>query len=147
MQRPTFEKEDSDDRLAETINEAVEAMSNRGILRRAVFLLGVVNLLIWLSVLVFSGSVRDGFSQVWAGSDRIAKVVLAIVFGIGMWLTYSLFRLKFPDIEEQRLDSDVMGSFAYQSNSTKRWMVWVFSAVGGIVNVALLVLVAMVLSS
>ncbi len=147
MWRPTFEKEDSDDRIAEKINEGVEAMSDRRVLVRYVLVLGTVNLLIWLSVLIFSGSVRDGFSQVWAGSDRIAKVVLAIVFGIGMWLTYSLFRLKFPDIEEQRLDSDVMGSFAYQSNSTKRWMVWVLSAVGGIVNVGLLVVVAMALSS
>ena len=94
-----------------------------------------------------SGGVREGFSQVWEGSDRIAKIVLAIVFGIGMWLTYSLFRLRFPDIEEQRLDSEVMGSFAYQTNSTKRWMVWVLSAVGGIVNVGLLALVAMALSS
>ena len=71
---------------------------------------------------------------------------MAIVFGIGMWLTYAVFRLKFPVIEEQRLDAEVMGSFAYQSNSTKRWMVWVLSAVGGLVNVGLLVAVAMALS-
>ena len=131
MWRPTFEKEDSDDRFAEKINANVEAMSNRAVLVRYVLVLGAVNLLIWVNVLLFSGSVRDGFSQVWEASDRIAKVVLAIVFGIGMWLTYALFRLKFPDIGEQRLDAEVMGSFAYQSNSTKRWMVWVLSAVGG----------------
>ena len=146
MWRPTFGKEDSDDRFAERINANVDAMSDRRVLVRYVLVLGAVNILIWLSVLIFAGSVRDGFSQVWEASDRIAKVVLAIVFGIGMWLTYALFRLKFPDIEEQRLDSDVMGSFAYQTNSTKRWMVWVLSAVGGVVNVGLLVVVAMALS-
>ena len=147
MWRPGFEKEDSDDRIADRLNAQVDAMSDRRVLLRNVVVLGAVNLLIWLSVLLFSGGVREGFSQVWEGSDRIAKIVLAIVFGIGMWLTYSLFRLRFPDIEEQRLDSEVMGSFAYQTNSTKRWMVWVLSAVGGIVNVGLLALVAMALSS
>jgi hypothetical protein len=147
MWRPEFTKEDSDDRLAEKMNANVEAMSDRRVLVRYVLVLGAVNLLIWVSVLIFSGSVRDGFSQVWEASDRIAKLVLAIVFGIGMWLTYALFRLKFPDIEEQRLDAEVMGSFAYQSNSTKRWMVWILSAVGGLINVGLLVAVAMVISS
>src|SRR5688500_6633455 len=138
MWRPAFGKEHSDDRLAQKINANVEAMADRASLIRYVFVLSAINLLIWMSVLVFSGSVREGFGQVWQASDKIAKVVLGVVFGIGMWLTYSLLRLKFPDIEEQRLDSEVMGSFAYQADSTKRWMVWVLSAVGGILNAGLL---------
>jgi hypothetical protein len=147
MWRPTIEKEDSDDRFAEKINAHVEAMSDRRLLLRYVLVLTAVNILIWLSVLIFPGGVRDGFTQVWDANSKLAAVVLAIGFGIGMWLTYGVFRLKFPDIEEQRLDADVMGSFAYQSNSTKRWMVWLGSAIGGLVNLLLLIGATIALSS
>lgn len=147
MWRPTLEKEDSDDQFAARISAQVAAMSDRKLLLRYVLVLGTVNLLIWLSVLIFSGGVRDGFTRVWDVNNKIAMVVLAIVFGAGMWLTYALFRLKFPDIEEQRLDAEVMGSFAYQSNSTRRWMVWLLSAVGGLVNLLMLMMAAMALSS
>jgi hypothetical protein len=145
MWRPDLAKQDSDDRFAEKIAANVEAMADRRVLVRYVLVLGTVNLLMWVCVLLLTASVRDGFSQVWSASDKIGKIVLAMVFGIGMWLTYALFRMKFPDIEEQRLDSEIMGSFAYQSDSTKRWMVWVLSAVGGLLNVGLLVAVAMAL--
>lgn len=133
-------KEDSDDKFAEIVNRNVDALANRTTLRRHVLVLGTVNLLIWLSVFIFPVDVRHGFTQVWNGSDKIGKVVLVLVFSVGMWLSYSLFRLKFPDIEEQPLETDVMASFAYQSNSSKRFAVWVFSAVGGILNLALLIL-------
>lgn len=134
------EKEESDDRFAERLNENVEAMADRRYLLQYLFVLGTLNILLWLSVLIFPGDVRAGFGTVWDTNDKLAKVTLALVFGLGMWLSYSLFRLKFPDIEEQRLDSEVMGSFAYQEHSTKRWAVWLFSVVGGILNVLFLIL-------
>jgi hypothetical protein len=49
MWRPTFEKEDSDDRFAEKLNASVDAMANRRVLLRYVLVLGAVNLFIWLS--------------------------------------------------------------------------------------------------
>ncbi|MEO8042398.1 MAG: hypothetical protein ABI646_07310 [Acidobacteriota bacterium] len=131
--------EDTDDKLAEVVNRNVDALTDRRTLLRYLSVLGIVNVLIWLSVLIFPVEVRDGFTQVWQTSDTVAKIVLALVFGLGMWLSYSLFRLKFPDIEEQRLDADVMASFHFQSNSSKRFAVWVLSVVGGILNLALLI--------
>lgn len=143
MWRPTVEKEESDDQFAERIGAQIDAMSDRKLLVKYLLVLGTVNLLIWLSALIFSDGVRDGFTRVWNTNNKLAMIVLALVFGVGMWLTYALFRLKFPDIEEQRLDAEVMGSFAYQSNSTKRWMVWLLSAVGGLVNLLLLITLVM----
>ena len=115
-------------------------MSDRRTLLRFIWILGTINLLIWASVLIVPADVRQAFDTVSAMNRKFGGLVLAIIFGLGMWLSYSLFRLKFPDIEEQQLDADIMGSFAYQSDSTKKYRVWLFSAVGGIVNVALMVL-------
>jgi hypothetical protein len=71
-------------------------------------------------------------------------LVLGIPFGFGLYLTYCIFRLRLPDIEDNtRLDSEVMASFAYQKESTKRWFVWLFSVLGGVVNVLLLILANM----
>ena len=133
------EDSDDDDKFAETVNTSVDAMSDRRTLLRFIYILGTINLLIWASVLFVPAAVRDGFNRVWNVNQKISMIVLALVFGVGMWLSYSLFRLKFPDIEEQRLDADIMGSFAYQSDSTKKYRVWMFSAVGGIVNVGLMI--------
>ena len=136
--------EDDDDQIAETLSRGVEAMSDRLTLLIFISILGGINLLIWASVLIVPADVRDGFERVSHVNQKISAIVLALVFGLGMWLSYALFRLKFPDIEEQKLDADVMGSFAYQSDSTKRYRVWLFSAVGGIVNVGLMFLAVMV---
>lgn len=132
--------EESDDRVAEMLSDGVEAMSDRRTLFLFISILGGINLLIWASVLIVPADVRDAFERVSNVNQKISAIVLALIFGLGMWLSYALFRLKFPDIEEQRLDADVMGSFAYQSDSTKRFRVWLFSAVGGIVNVGLMIL-------
>jgi len=131
---------DDDDQVAETLSRSVDAMSDRRTLLRFIYILGTINLLIWASVLFVPAAVRDGFNRVWNVNQKISMIVLALVFGVGMWLTYALLRLKFPDIEDQRLDHSVMASFAYQSLSIKRFKVWSISAVGGILNVALLMI-------
>jgi hypothetical protein len=139
------EDSDDDDQFAETVSRSVDAMSSRRTLLRFIYILGTINLLIWASVLIVPAAVRDGFDTVWNMNQKISMIVLALVFGVGMWLTYALLRLKFPDIEDQRLDDGVMASFAYQSLSIKRFKVWSISAVGGILNVVLLILAGSIL--
>ena len=134
------EDKDDDDHIAEMLSHGVEAMADRRTLLLFIWILSSINLLIWASVLIVPADIRDGFDRVWGMSQQIGGVFIALVFGVGMWLSYALFRLKFPDIEEQRLDADVMGSFAYQSDSTKKYRVWLLSAIGGIVNVVLMIL-------
>ncbi|MEJ7848908.1 MAG: hypothetical protein WKF92_12565 [Pyrinomonadaceae bacterium] len=79
-------------------------------------------------------------SAVFMMNDKMSKVVLAIPFTLGMAITYLIFRFKFPDIEEQNLGSEVMGSYACQADSQKRWLVWLFSTVGGVLNLLLVIL-------
>jgi hypothetical protein len=142
--RGFWQEDKSDDQFAEKLSRGVEAMSDRRTLIRFIWILGTINLLIWLSVLIVPVDVRDGFDTVSQLNRKVGGIVLALVLGLGMWLSYSLLRLKFPDIEEQRLDADVMGSFAYQSDSTKKYRVWLFSAIGGIVNLGLMILAVLV---
>lgn len=140
------DEDKEDDKLAENINRFVDDLNDRQTLKRFLYIFAAANLLIWLCVLVFPHAVREGFETVSGVSDKIAKITLAVPFGIGFYLTYALFRLKFPDIEEQNLESIPMASFNYNAKSAKRWRVWLLSAVGGVLNVLVLILTDIFLS-
>ena len=132
--------ENDDDReIADNLNKVVEGLSDRKTLYRFVIVLGVLNLVLWLAVLIFPSYVRNAWQSVYNVSGKIAMAALGIPFGLGLYLTYSLFRLKFADIEDQNIESAPMGSFNYHSHSQKRWMVWVFSVLGGVLNLLLLI--------
>jgi ABC-type antimicrobial peptide transport system permease subunit len=74
-------------------------------------------------------------------SDKLGISILGFPFGFGLFTAYCLCRLKFPDIEDTKnLESEMMASFNYQSHSTKRWFIWLFSILFGVINVILLVL-------
>jgi hypothetical protein len=66
-------------------------------------------------------------------------LLLILPLGLGIWGTYALVRLKFPDLEEQKMsDSGLMKSFDYQSQSSKIWRIWMVSSVVGVVNTLLI---------
>ncbi len=134
--------EDSDkhEKLAENINKLLGSVSTRQKLLRFLYICIGLNLLIWISIVLFPVDVYYAFSRVHEMNDKMSKVVLAIPFTLEMAITYLIFRFKFPDIEEQNLGSEVMGSYAYQADSQKRWLVWLFSTVGGVLNLLLVIL-------
>jgi len=138
--------EEADERLAGNLNKVVDGIADKRNLIRLLLLCGFANLAIWLCVIIFPAAVRDAFNLVNEVSDKISKVTLAFPFGLGLFFAYSLFRLKFPVIEEQKLDSDMMASFQYQAHSLKRWWIWIFSVVAGILNVLLLIALDVFLS-
>lgn len=140
-------QEESDQRLAENLNKAIDNLSDKQTLKRFLWIISAVNLFIWLSVLIFPQAVRDGFTTVSGVSDKIAKITLAVPFGIGFYITYAIFRLKFPDIEEQNVETGPMAAYEYNTKSLKRWRVWFFSAGGGILNVLLLIITDIFLST
>ena len=72
--------------------------------------------------------------MVGEANDKIVAVFIAGVFGVGLWLTYSIFRLKFSDLEDRVQGSEFMSSFADSEKSTRRIRVWVLSVVGGVLN-------------
>jgi len=129
-----------DEELAALVNKHVDALSNRRTLKTYISILAVVNALIWLSVIVFPREVAAGWTTATDVNDRLGFTVIAIIFGIGMWLSYSLFRLKYPDLEDPKFEDEIFASQKYSDHSRKRWRIWLFSLVGGVLNVLLLVL-------
>ncbi|HSK73854.1 MAG TPA: hypothetical protein VK892_19305 [Pyrinomonadaceae bacterium] len=92
--------------------------------------------------------VYESFSLIFGLSDKLGISLLGFPFGFGLFIAYCLARLKFPDIEDNKnLESDMMASFSYQANSTKRWFIWLFSILAGVINVILLVLVTLLLNN
>ncbi len=129
-----FNDEEKDERTAEYVNRGLEAMSDRTTLKRFLYIVLALNFLLWAAVILRPYDVRYAFERVSDVNNKISMIVLGIVFGLGMWITYSSLRLKFPDIEDQNLDSEVMATFAYQAHSSKRWFVWLIAVIGGVFN-------------
>lgn len=109
-------------------------MADRATLKRQASVLVVVNSLLWAAVLIRPHDVLSAFNMVGEANDKIVAVFIAGVFGVGLWLTYSIFRLKFSDLEDRVQGSEFMSSFADSEKSTKRIRVWVLSVVGGVLN-------------
>ncbi len=74
------------------------------------------------------------FNKVAEINNKIVFLVLTSIFGIGVWLTYSIFRLKFPDLENRTESNEVMSAFADQENSTRKIRIWVASVAFGFLN-------------
>lgn len=132
--------EEENDKVAESLNQGIEALANRRTLFYFLIFCGVANAILWLCVILFADWVTEIFLRVSDVNEKISAMVLGIPFGLGTFFVYSLFRLKFPDIEDQNTESDVMGSYNYQNHSTKRWHIWLVSIIGGVLNVLLLVI-------
>ena len=133
-------KSDREDmEAAQNVAEMVEALGDRQTLQRFLVVCAVVNLFIWIVAVVFADWVYFVMAKVI--TDKVGMLILGVPLGLGMCLSYCLFRLKLPEIEDNtRLEADMMASFTYQADSSKRWMVWIFSVIGGVVNLALLIL-------
>jgi hypothetical protein len=124
-----------------TLAGNVDALSDRRTLKITVATLGGVNLLLWACVVLVPRDLIRAFEKVGSISDKVVLAVIAIVFGIGLWLTYSLFRLEFPDLESRSADNEPMSSFADQENSTRKIRVWILSVTGGVLNLLALAIV------
>jgi hypothetical protein len=129
------------------LTDHVEAMSHRPTLKKYVYVLGGINLLLWAAVLIRPYDVQTAFLKVSGVDDRLGMLVLTTIFGIGMWLTYALFRLKFPNLEESKCGDEIMASFAHQENAYRKVRVWVASVSGGVLNLLALAIAELLLIS
>jgi len=134
-------RERRDEELSELMISSVDAMDHRPTLKLFVYCLAGLNCLYWLSVLLVPNDVADAFSRVHEISDKVVATALAIVFGTGLWLTYAIFRLKFPDLEDAVTSDEVMSSFAYQQHSYRRIRIWMTAVAGGVLNLLALAVV------
>lgn len=134
------ENEKEDTEIARNFSKAVDSMADRMILRRFLLIGVLTNFLIWSAVFLKPEMIYKGFSLVNTFSNKLSLGLLGIPLIFTTFTIYALFRLKFPDIEEQRLDSEIMSSHTYQINSAKRYIIWVCSFAVGIVNTILLIM-------
>lgn len=135
-----WENEKEDTKIANNFIIVVDSMAERNVLWRF-FLIGILtNLLLWTAVFLMPEKIYQGFTLVSGLSDKLAMGLLGIPLFFTAFTIYSLFRFKFPDIEEQKLQSEMMSTFAYQANSAKRFWIWIGSFSVGVINTGLLVL-------
>lgn len=135
-----------DDAVFVHVSQGLEALSSPATLLKWIYILAACNTVLLLGVLFFPVKIYIFFRDSFAASDKMTMVLLGVPFGVGMWLVYSLLRLKYPDIEEQNLDNEVLATFAYQAHSNKRWFVWLGSIIGGIMNVLILTILDLLLA-
>jgi hypothetical protein len=135
-------REDSkrDAEIAKDFSYVVDSMADKKVIKRLILIGVLTNLLIWFAVFLMPERIYQGFSLISGLSDKIGLGLLGIPLMFTAFTVYGFFRLKFPDIEEQKLDSEVMSTFAYQKHSAKRFWIWVGSFAVGVINTGLLVL-------
>ena len=143
----TKKSEKEDEKIAENFSRIVEDLGNRQLLFRFLWICIIGNVILWLTVFLIPNVVYEVSGRIFDTGNKLAALLLGIPFGFGLFTAYSLARLKFSDIEDNKnLDSEMMASFNYQAHSTKRWFVWLFSILVGVGNVALLVLTTLFLN-
>jgi len=139
-----FWESEEDEKLNEKFDAGlsglVDGLSDRTRLFRFLWISIALNIVLWLSVIFFHEFVNERYRQLLGASNKIGIGVLIIPLALGFFITYSLCRIKFPDIEENKLQSEMMSSYNYQSRSMKRWYIWLFSICGGVLNAVLLIL-------
>lgn len=140
-------REKENEKIAANYSQIAEDLGDKSFLFPFLWICIIGNIAVWLSVFLMPNLVYEGFSLVFGLSDKLGISLLGFPFGFGLFTAYCVARLKFPDVEDNKnLESEIMASFSYQANSTKRWFIWLFSILAGITNVILLVLVTLYLN-
>ena len=129
------------------LSQFVDDMAHRRVQRGFLFIAGAVLGLSWLCVFLFSNFAVYFFDKLGGIASKPVFFLLCIPFLAGFAFAYSICRMKFPDMEENKLlESDLMASLDYQSSSNKRRFLWIFSILTGLLNVILLAIVSSVLN-
>jgi hypothetical protein len=143
-----FWDDDKEDRAsAEQFTLAVDSLSNRRSINRLQLVGLFGNLVIWGIVIFFPFYVYRLFDLSWAISNKLGAGILGIPLMLTVFSVYSIFRRRMPNLEDQKLESEMMASFGYQEQATKRWRIWIFSFVIGIINTFLLVSIDFILTN
>ena len=123
-------------------NEFAGDMAYRRYCLRVISVCFLGNLTVWLVVLLLPGVVLNLVLVMGLILSKGGSLLLALPLGFGLFGTYALFRLWFPDLESQKLsDTGIMQSFQYQANSLKIWRIWTISSGVGAVN-GILIMIA-----
>ena len=127
--------EEKEERYWAWFSRGLDAMDDRPTLKTLFFILMGINSFYWILVLVFPFKVMEAFDLISEFSDKGVMLAVGVVFGTGLWITYILFRFKFPDLESPPTPTGaVMSSYSHQNLLERRFRIWLASVIGGVVN-------------
>lgn len=134
-----------DENIDRRLDASLAALSDTRTLKRFLSVIASVNLLLWLFVILFADLARQCIDILADLGNKLTAAAAGIPFGLGFFIVYCGFRLKFPDVEEIRLESSLMSGYNYGNKSVRRWRTWVASVLGGVINALFLILAAFLL--
>jgi len=138
----TEKDEKENEKISARLTAFTNNLSDKRVLHQSLLIYLSGNIIIWLCVLLMPQTINRVFDSIFELSNKLGVMILGIPFGLALFSTYALCRLKLPNIEDNKqLKTDLMSSFDYQSDSTKRLFVWLFSITVEVINVLLIVLV------
>lgn len=134
--------------VADRVNKAAEASSDRRSLYRYLFILGICDLSAWACVFLFPVYIRNTMDKLnETHGINLFTIFLFAIFGVGFFLSYCLLRLKYHQVEKADHEAGPMSYFEYSDRAQKHWWLWLFSVAGGFLNLLLLIAVEIFLSS
>lgn len=132
---PSKKSERRDEEMAATLVDVTEALGyesvRRTFFRRFLFL----NLAVWAIAGIFSGWLYQLFTEVLSLTDTPGIIAVGTPFVLGFYAAYAFLRIRVPDVEDNKqLESDMMSTYQYNADSTRRWYVWIGAILFGLLN-------------
>ena len=134
--------EQNEDRNWEYASRGLAALDNRSTFYRFFLILLGLEAAYLGFVILAPDTVLDMLSRLNDWSPKGLMLLIGVIFGTGLWLTYSLFRMKIADLEEVAVDEGpIATSFFSQRRSERRFRIWIVSTAAGVLNVLALYLI------
>jgi hypothetical protein len=127
-----------DDKLDAMTSRGLTAMTTDMRSRRHSFRATVVSftivLISWLLLLLLPQFIHYLVIAVSLITSKGGLILLLVPLVSMLFGVYSLFRLWFPDLENEEHEAGLMQSYQYQSDSHKAYKVWVVSSIAATLN-------------
>jgi hypothetical protein len=145
---PTKKSERQDEETAATLVEVTELLGFEPARRRFFRWFALINLAIWTAASVFSSWLYYLFTEVISLTDTPGMVAVGVPLVVGFYGAYAFLRGRVSGVEDNKqLESDMMSTYQYNADATKRWFVWVGSVTFGLLNALAVVGLVYVLGS
>jgi hypothetical protein len=132
---PSKKSERRDEEMAATLVEVTEALAFEPVRRRFFRRFLILNLAVWAIAGIFSGWLYRIFTEVMSLTDTPGLIAVGTPFVLGFYAAYAFLRIRLPDVEDNKqLESDMMSTYQYNVDSTRRWYVWIGAILFGLLN-------------
>jgi len=132
------EKRDAE--TAAVVAKVAESLGDTKFRRRFFLLFASLNAAVWMISTIFASQLYHLFTEVFSLSDTPGIAAISLPLGFGFYAAYAFLRMRSPDVEDNKqLGSNPMASYGYNTDSAKRWRVWVAASAFAFLNTLLLV--------